>query len=1040
MPPVNAKAEAERLQKAKLAISKMKNMKQRPRSAGKVDAAAGGLHPNVRDALSPALVSRKGKVPSVSKVSESTGTGAGTLKRGGVAPVAEGTRFSRRLAMSREQRSAGPASEGPSAVNGHGRHGKPSELVSTRETKEQKAPRAPSLIPRIVLQTEDCQEGAIGLFETPPVKLQKNELVQARKSMGLGELSPFIQPSAVRKVYSKKSKVSSTSQAGPTSGLVQSQNGFEGGNSLGPLPARQLKRVSFSLDSSNDEKQVGTSSKFALLKQSKTCEESGSPSGSVSKLLPLKKKKLKEKRLKLLKLVEEESGHLGNISCIKPSRSEGGKKIKSKKDKILEKLDSLGYSGSDSPARSLKKVNKLLALGLRKSRIANKKGFAPMSIKMTSGSGKGPLFVVTENEPNKVERLSVKLTEIRDINSKSAFTVTTVPERMCGAEGEDDGVSSMSESDESNDSQQGAEEVQGSDSEIESDEVLTEPPGSSTATKRGRDGIEDSLNDGSKVQFYFVDDQLVLHLKHPTSFAFCGHIQVEVLKGAVESLGFLITPSSGPHSILSPLNRPLMTLQTVAIGKCSSPSLSSLSHDFADLIKTGNPHDSFIIIKKEDNTMLSFLEQYMKKDFLPRPTARKRQEPSKMADNHLQCLCMPASRKFKALQKGKLWDEVFTNTSKELGCTLLSGGKGVGKSTILRHFVNRYLSRGAEGVVVIDFDPGQSELTVPGCVSLSVVKKPLLGPNFYNQQDPFKCIYIGEVNLVDCVSRYFSACSAIINCWRSEEQFRKMPCLVNTMGFTQGLGVTLMVQILSVLQPTSVIQIQSSSAALNYPDLLSAEYVAKSFFNSPFRMQLSAQGYQLACPSSLNYDLHVINSEVGGGSDLRKINPAARFNRDTAVLAYVSKIVHPPITSLLQVVPYCCPLDSLYLHVAHESVSPSVILSTFNANLVALCCIDPEEEDITAASEPGLPSIVKGQLLADCLGFGIVRGIDMDSRKLYLLTPVAPSNLKSVNCLALGAINLPSCVFLSPPKVVGFVPYVVTKQKSFLPTYFEKSN
>lgn len=69
---------------------------------------------------------------------------------------------------------------------------------------------------------------------------------------------------------------------------------------------------------------------------------------------------------------------------------------------------------------------------------------------------------------------------------------------------------------------------------------------------------------------------------------------------------------------------------------------------------------------------------------------------------------------------------------------MLCGGKGVGKSTLLRFITNRLLSNGNDTVVVMDFDPGQAELTIPGCVSLAVVKKPMLGPNFTHLENPLK--------------------------------------------------------------------------------------------------------------------------------------------------------------------------------------------------------------------------------------------------------------------------------------------------------------
>ena len=45
---------------------------------------------------------------------------------------------------------------------------------------------------------------------------------------------------------------------------------------------------------------------------------------------------------------------------------------------------------------------------------------------------------------------------------------------------------------------------------------------------------------------------------------------------------------------------------------------------------------------------------------------------------------------------------------------LVAGGKGVGKSTLVRFLVNRLISELKGPVLVVDLDPGQAEFTVPG--------------------------------------------------------------------------------------------------------------------------------------------------------------------------------------------------------------------------------------------------------------------------------------------------------------------------------------
>jgi hypothetical protein len=70
---------------------------------------------------------------------------------------------------------------------------------------------------------------------------------------------------------------------------------------------------------------------------------------------------------------------------------------------------------------------------------------------------------------------------------------------------------------------------------------------------------------------------------------------------------------------------------------------------------------------------------------------------------------------------------------------MITGAKGVGKSTLLRYLTNRMLSArkdddagGVEEVAILDTDVGQPELAPPGLLRLSIVRKPLLQPPYWN--------------------------------------------------------------------------------------------------------------------------------------------------------------------------------------------------------------------------------------------------------------------------------------------------------------------
>lgn len=56
---------------------------------------------------------------------------------------------------------------------------------------------------------------------------------------------------------------------------------------------------------------------------------------------------------------------------------------------------------------------------------------------------------------------------------------------------------------------------------------------------------------------------------------------------------------------------------------------------------------------------------------------------------------------------------------------------------------------------------------------------------------------------------------------------------------------------------------------------------------------------------------------------------------------------------------------------------------------------------------------------------GIVRSVDISTKKIYLLSTIPMNELRDVNTLAIGTIPLPSAVFLNQhSQIHGSVPYV----------------
>lgn len=55
----------------------------------------------------------------------------------------------------------------------------------------------------------------------------------------------------------------------------------------------------------------------------------------------------------------------------------------------------------------------------------------------------------------------------------------------------------------------------------------------------------------------------------------------------------------------------------------------------------------------------------------------------------------------------------------------------------MRYFINKCLKKWNR-ILVLDFDIGQSEFFIPGCISAFVIDRPLLGPNYTHLMQPLK--------------------------------------------------------------------------------------------------------------------------------------------------------------------------------------------------------------------------------------------------------------------------------------------------------------
>ncbi|KAJ2600881.1 Polynucleotide 5'-hydroxyl-kinase grc3 [Coemansia sp. RSA 1722] len=240
---------------------------------------------------------------------------------------------------------------------------------------------------------------------------------------------------------------------------------------------------------------------------------------------------------------------------------------------------------------------------------------------------------------------------------------------------------------------------------------------------------------------------------------------------------------------------------------------------------------------------------------------------------------------------------------------VVAGMQGQGKSTFSRQLINRLISRFGR-LFYMETDIGQSEISPPGALSLTMLSDPLLGPPFTHssRQDFYHAVYMGMSSPKNDPDRYVRAVQCLTSVYRdfisadriryavleSENQFlsgteanesdkRVIPLVVNTQGWLRGLGLDMHYSLCEAVQPTNYIQLydpstyqsQLSQAVYGqYADAnSSSDMVPFVDFSSitqkaPQLAWIPAMGSERASQVLFESQLSATNAHIGMGEDI----------------------------------------------------------------------------------------------------------------------------------------------------------------------------
>lgn len=350
-------------------------------------------------------------------------------------------------------------------------------------------------------------------------------------------------------------------------------------------------------------------------------------------------------------------------------------------------------------------------------------------------------------------------------------------------------------------------------------------------------------------------------------------------------------------------------------------------------------------------------------------------------------------------------------------CIVVCGRQNTGKSSLLRVLVNSLLNFCSE-VLYLDCDPGQCEFTPPATVSLTRVTEPLLGPPFTHVRTPEKAYFLGHVSPASQPDSYCTAIRALID--HARQVAPKTPLLVNTMGWVNGLGLSLLVDVIRWLRPTDLVQLVPEEEHSDVP----LPPLDDTLLRSACGWMTSRGGTDCLGP------LDDLSCYVLPGSTYRG-RSWARAKREAMVLAYLGRLgncdgAQLPETPywLWNSTPLRVPWCAMAVHDCDNSVPKKDLLYSLRGSVVALCVVPSDK--LLETENSSYPRFIDSCGPYECLGYGLVRAIDPSEHLFYVATPEPPERLAEVNALIRGDIHLPESLLSVQAQLLqcGWAPYV----------------
>jgi len=489
------------------------------------------------------------------------------------------------------------------------------------------------------------------------------------------------------------------------------------------------------------------------------------------------------------------------------------------------------------------------------------------------------------------------------------------------------------------------------------------------------------------------ENRALIQINGYIDFCFQGTLRIKVLRGVISCQGYNIKPSTEFTNIYSPKFYSALSLKLVKSGVEVPETLESFLKSLSGLKNRPNisPNCAVALIERHSEPWIDYLTRssryltdafYMLKEVTD---SLGKQIEIKIIKNDDQCK--------QIWTEGQGWEIPFrsmetTQKNGQQPKLICIGGKGVGKSSFLRWCQNQNLNAGNK-CLYLDLDPGQREFGLPCYLSLCLVDKPVLGPSICQPKPEWILnVFFGDISPASQPDRYLKCVDMLL---KEAKKYKQYPLLINTMGWVQGLGLQLNIEIIKRLKPTTVVQFQSrKSKSNNAPCSLTPNLVMDR------RTTWTRKSVELSY-AFINIGVATEEFSLGAfrqSASLREINLLAWMGR-------FKPLSYMPV--------YSISYSSVALHVIHERVPNQGLLAAMAGRFVDLCHM-PEDEIVRCKQIEEYYSILATSPLVPSLGVGLIRSVDGEKKKIYLTSYLPEKELEQVNCLVGGKLELPSVI------------------------------